>query len=301
MAVFTAAGTTSGAALIKQIYMPGWVEGVFKNNALLQHFPAPVDSGGDTACRWKVHGGANGSVEVFAEGQVQPSADSQDFYNAAVNYIAFRAMVQITGHARDAMRSNWVNGLEEEMMLAKEDIMDLITTSYMESTYGLEVAVDSTSAYAGITRGSATYFESQETAVSAPIGYSHMMAMYQGLRDNNVGAKPGLIMCPWNQYSRIYAISGGPTVRAADSNDVAKGYEAITFNGVPIAPMPDMTDTVILFLDMAPEKWAHVVHRNWDVKQMGPSGDSDVYQISYSGILACKDPKKQGKLTACTA
>lgn len=300
-AAFTAAGTTTGAALIKEIYMPSWIEGVFKNNELLKHFPSPVASGGDTAVRWKVHGGANGSVEVFGEGQAQPSADSQDWYNAAVNFVYFRAMVQLTGHAKDAMKSNWVNGLEEEMTLAKEDITDLITTSYMESTYGLEVAVDATSTYAGITRGSATYFESQETAVSAAVGYSNLIAMYQGLRDNNVGAKPGLILCPWNQYTRIYNISGGPAIRASDSNDIARGYEAISFNGVPVAPLPDMTDTVILFLDMGPEKWAHIVHRDWDVKQMAPSGDSDVYQISYAGILACKNPMKQGKLTGCTA
>lgn len=300
-APFQAGGATAGAILIKQIYLPSFIDGTFKNNSLVSLFPAPQDSGGDTACRWKVHSDVNGSVEVFTEGQVSPTPDSQEWVNAAVNYTYFRAAIQITGHARDAMRSNWVNGIEEEMTLAREDVIDLMTTSFLGATYGLEVSVDSTTTYAGVTRGSATYFEAYETAVSAALGYANLIAMYQALRDNDRGAKPSLILCPWNQYTRIYNLSGGPALRQNPTPDVANGYEAISFNGIPIKPIPDMTDTVLLMLDTSPEKWAHITHRAWDVKEMAPSGDSDVYQLSYAGTLCCKDPMRQGKLTGLTA
>jgi len=71
---FTASGTYQGAELIRQFYVPGFVPCVFTNNELAQFFPEPVDSGGDTAYRWKLHAGGNDSVEIFSEGQAQPAA-----------------------------------------------------------------------------------------------------------------------------------------------------------------------------------------------------------------------------------
>jgi len=298
---FTAGGTTTGAALINEIYSGLLVEGVYKNSDLLPLFPAPMDSGGGTKRQWHVHSAVNDSVETFTEGQAQPDPGNQEYVAAEVSYKHFRGMVQITGHARDAMRRAWVNGLDLEFAMLREDLVDLVTTTWMDATDGIQAAVDSTTTYGGISRGSASYFESKETAVSAIVGFSDLIDMYEALRDNDFGAKPDLVLCPWNQYTRIYQVVGQPAIKNISPADSASSYLSQAFAGMDIQPLGDLTDTVILFLDRRPGKWEVITHRPLQVKEMAPSGDSDVFQVSLSVNLICTDPKSQGKLTGCTA
>lgn len=298
---FTAGGTTTGAALIHETYSGLLVEGVYKNSGLLPLFPSPVDSGGGTKHQWHVHSAANNSVEVFTEGLPSPAPDNQEYVTAYAAYKHFRGDIQITGHARDAMRSNYVNGLDLEFSMLAEDLMDLVTTTWMDATSGIRAAVDATTAYGGITRGSASYFESNENAVNGIVGFSDLITLYEEQRDNDIGARPDLILCPWNQYTRIYEVTGQPAVKNISPADSAEGYLGQVFAGMQIQPLGDLTDTVIFMLDRRPGKWTVIQHRPLTVSDQGRSGDSDVYEISLSVNLFCLDPKSQGKLTGCTA
>jgi len=213
-------------------------------------------------------------------------------------------MIQITGHAQDAMKANWVNGLEEEMTQIRPQLQDLITTTMLSAANsGIQVQIDSLTAYAGLTRGAISWFESYEAAINDIISYSALMTAYRTLRDNDIAAKPDLILCPWNQKQRIYQITGQPAIKYIGPNDAAAGFTTdCAFAGVPVEAISDLTDTVILYIDRTPGNWVHIKHRDWSVKPMAPSGDSDVYQISYAGIgPLCRNPKKQGKNTGCTA
>lgn len=299
----TAAGATSGAVLIKTTYDPAFADAVYNNNKLFSLFPAPVRAGGDTAYRWKVRGAGNTSVETFVEGQGSPVAGNQRFYNAAVSWQYFRAEIQITGHARDSLQSSYLPGdiLETEMTLAMQEIKDLMTTTWMGSTVGLEVAVDSTSTYAGITRGSATYFESLETAHSALLSDSGLLDFHEALRDNDRGAEVGLILSPENQATNYYRLIGGPATKQTTPGDSARNLSNQSFNGIPWVGIGDMTDTIILFLDMRPGMWTHQVIRPFEVNFQGRAGDSDVYEVSTGNALVCRNPKLQGKLTGVTA
>ena len=310
--MFTAAGSSTGVELIRQFYVPEYTQAVNYNNDLLPLFGEPQDSGGDTAHRWKFHRGGNSSIEVYTEGQGQPAAGSQLWASGAVSYLAFRGMLQVTGHARAAMRSRWVNGLDAEAVLLRDDLVDLITRTYLgSSNNGLEVAVDLTTNYAGLTRSASSYMASYENSVSAEISYSNMATTWQTGQAFDYGARFDCILVPWNQYRRYHAISGQPGMKIFQPGDVGQDLAGLTFAGIPIKPINDMTTTVAIWLDRRPGKWAHMVHSatpegdpapgGWEVKDMGPSGDSDIIQIAYRGHLVCHDPLRQAKMTGLTA
>lgn len=293
--------TSTHAEVIREKTEPGFVDAVFRNNSFLQYFGAPSDTGGDTNVRWKVNSAGNDSVETFNEGDGQPDAGNQSYVSAAVPPQYFRAMLQITGHARDALRSAWFNSIAEETLQAMRDIIDLITTTFMSGTNGLETMVDSSTTYAGIARGSAGYHESTETAVSAALSVEDLEDLLETIEDNDKGGKPTHIFGPRNQVTNFSRLSGTPYVQNGDPNDKGQHLISTSFAGRPFIGLPDFTNTVIAMLDMRPGHFMMKVHRPWSVKDMGPSGDSDVMQLSYACIPICKQPKFQGKLTGVTA
>lgn len=317
MAIFTAAGTNQGAALIKAKVEPGFVDGVYRNNQLLgltvggrRVFPER-DSGGDTAVRWKVAMTANTSTEVFTEGGIQPAAVAQAWTTAAQAFTYFRAMVQITGHAEDAMRSNYVDGLALEFELAEADIRDLMTTSFLGSTYGLELIVAKTGTYAGIARGSAAYWESTVTTLSGALTYAAMLDLHETCRDNDKGGVIGLWLVPHNQLSNYVYLIGAPNAenssytvqmgRGAGGVDLGYNVNGVACMGAPMVPLGDMTNETILGLDIGPGNWELVIHRRMGLKNMAPSGDSNLWQVSTASAIIGRHPMLSAKLATVTA
>lgn len=305
--MFTAAGSGTGAELIRQVYLGQFVDALNNNDQLTGWFP-PEQSPGDTAYRWKIHRGGNSSIETFSEGGPMAAAGNQTWASGAVTYLHFRGSVQITGHARAAMRSNWVSGLDEEMIQLKGNLVDLINRTYMDATNGIQVAISGTSDYAGVTRATSSWFCSYAQAVSDALGYSNMTTQYTTSRAFDYAAKPDVILLPWNQVKRYHAISGQPGMKVFTPTDVASGLQGgLTFAGIPIAALDDLTSTVALWLDRRPGKWAHVYHdtdtsvQGWEIQDLGKSGDSDVLALYYRGHLICRDPLRQSKMTSLTA
>jgi len=300
---FTAGGTGQGAVLIEEVYRPGFVEAVYRNNDFLSRFPAPITQRGGRYVNWMVHRSGNGSVEVFTEGQASPNAGGQLYALAQVAWTYVRGNIELTGHALDAMQSNYTGAdlLEEEMTQVQEDLRDLLNTSFMGGTYGLELAVDSGSTYAGIARGSASYWESTETAVSGTLAYSDLVDIFEAISDNDKGGKVTEVQVPWNQQTNIYNLAGMPATKMTTPEDAARGLTGQTFNGRPIVAMGDMTDTVIMMLDISPGQFEVVQIRPMQARFQGRAGDADVYQISTGAAFICKNPKRQGKLTGVTA
>ena len=295
--------TTTTAQVIKEVISPGFIDAVYRNNDLLPIMPPPVPSGGDTTYDWKLNSAGNSSSQIFTEGQVAPASGNQSWVSAAVDYTHFRIMVTITGHARAALRSNYVDAIREEFVLGQQDLVDLITRTYMSGTNGIETAVDSTTAYAGITRGSASYFESLETAVSGNLAATDLEDLIEGLADNDRGANTGAMrfMVPWNQATNIYRLTGVPATQFISDADKVPNFLSQTFAGMPIARLGDWTDTVIILADMTPGNWVVVEHEPFMVHDQGRSADADVFMETFRGGIMCKQPKMQGKLTGITA
>jgi hypothetical protein len=298
---YQAAGAATGAILIQEQYEAQFREAVYKNGDLLALLPEPRPSSGGNYHNWIVHRGANGSVEVFTENQGQPVPGNQSWVAAQIAHTYFRAMIQVTGHAKDALRAHIVDGIEQETLMAIEDIKDLMNTSFMGGTYGLELAVDSTSTYAGIARGSAAYWESTETAHSAALTYTALINLKESIKDNDKGGRTTHWLMPNNQVTNLFNLSGQQAIKVIGPEDAMKGYSSQTIDGSPVVGLGDMTDTVIAAMDMRPGQIEAIVHRPFTVDYQGRSGDSDVYQISWAGCVPVYLPKNHGKLTAVTA
>ena len=171
----TVANTTTHANAIQTIYT-GVAEGVFLNSAIYELFgePAPRSNFGDSKYTWGVHSGVNTGVELFTEDTTYPTATYQAVVKAQVSPLWARCPIQVTGILLDVLgNAGNYSALELEMSDAIAQIRDLMTTSFLGSTYGIELAYDYGSSYAGITRnGSASYFEASETAVDAAVELS---------------------------------------------------------------------------------------------------------------------------------
>lgn len=293
--------TTTHAEVIREKTEAGFIDAVFRNNSFLPFFGAPQDQGGDTNIRWKVNSAGNTSVEVFTEGQAQPVPNQQDYVSAAVPPQYFRVMLQITGHARDALRSAWFNSIAEETIQAMRDVIDLITTTSMSGTNGIETMIDSTTTYAGIARGAAAYWESTETAVGGPLTITAMEDLLETIEDNDKGGQVTHIFGPRNQETNFARLAGTPYIQQGGTADKGQHLLAPKFAAIPFIALPDFTNTVIVFADMRPGHFKMLQQRPWSVKEMSPSGDSDVMQLSWAGQPICKQPKMSGKLTGVTA
>jgi hypothetical protein len=301
---------SNASTTIREAYSPSFEKAVHRNDSFFGLFPPweppPGNPGpGDTAYRWKLNSAGNDSVEIFTEGQNQPAAGEQTFVNAAVSWTYFRGMLQFTGHAIDALGSHWIDHEEEESNLIIEDVVDLMTTSFMgSSNSGLEVSVDQTAAYAGITRnGAAGYFEATETTVGGNLTWQDLRDLQETVRDNDKSGRPSVWLCSFNQESNIYSLTGQPSIKQiGDADPSPNMIGRVMVGGLPVIPLPDFSNTVIMLLDMRPGKFRKVQIRPFSVKEMAPSGDSDVFQVSWGGAAPVnRMPKYDGKLQTVTA
>lgn len=215
-----------------------------------------------------------------------------------------QAMIQISGHALDAMKSAHAGTssiMNVEVMQAARDIGDLLSTSFLGSTYGLENAVAATGTYAGIARGSASYFESLVTAVNDNLALDDVIDLLEALEDNDRGGRSFCFIAPLNQRTNIWKLSGMPGMKQFSPDNPLEGFYSTNLAGWPVLGVGDLTDTVIIALETSPEQNECSVIRQMSTKDMSPSGDSDIVQVSCGAALVHRNPIKSGKLTGCTA
>ena len=207
--------------------------------------------------------------------------------------------------------------IDAEFLGAQEDLVDLMNTSFMgSSTNGLEVSIDSTTTYAGISRGSAAYFEASETNHNGALTRAGLLNIHETARDNDKGAHTTLILCPHNQATNYVQLTGEPNAQNSSVRvelglvgggrlDLAPSVRNWAFMGIPIIPLPDFSNTVFLGLDTNPirvgPKFGLMVRREFDVRGPQMSGDDDVYEVSTAASLINHLPRTDWKLNGVTA
>ena len=303
--------TTTIANAINTAYEPGFREGVFRNDALLSLLRAfgmaEIESMTGNTHNWHLNTTANTSTAIYTEGAASPQAVAQGWVRATLSFIYFWSHVQITGHARDALKNGIFDAIEAEMMLAQRDIADLRTTTFLgSSNNGLQQAVSASATYAGITRGSAAYFESSTTSTASIAG---MRGLHRAVRDAEKGGNPTVNLVSPTLMAWYAGLAGTPgtsnfvlqTSGSGPSNvDVGYNWTGATFMGKPVVEIPDLTSTVWLMLDTSAQNLKHVVQRPFEVKFHHNEGDSEVYQITTASTIAVEMPKWQGIGTSLT-
>tara|TARA_Y100000310_G_scaffold295741_1_gene327377 strand:- start:2639 stop:3544 length:906 start_codon:yes stop_codon:yes gene_type:complete len=297
--------TSTASEILHDVIAPGFVEGVYRQTAPIPLFGTPIGPFGNTSRKWKLNSSGNSSVAVYTEGQPLSGAGVQGWSSASDPYLAVRYEVEATGHAKAALREGArdVDALGEEFILGQKDLVDLVATTIQSGTNGMETAVDATATYATVARGSASWFESAETAVSGLLAVTDGLDLIETMADNDRGSNiaNSVWLMPWNQYTNLYNLQGGPANQNIGDADKVPGYLGQTFARIPVVPVPSMTDTVIMLLDLTFGNWEMIEHQPLMVHDQGRSGDADLYLVTYMFKLVCKNPKMQGKLTGVTA
>lgn len=320
------ATTTTLTTLIKPVPYDQMVMIKWSNKELFPILVAigmrEVQSQGGANFEWRINRATgNSGTEIFTEGQAVPAAGSQTYSNPALAYIYHRSIVEISGHAMDQMRSHYISdaqvgsaNLYGEVTGAMDDLEDLYTNTFLGSTNnGLQIAIDSTGTYAGLARGTITDFASFETAGgAAALTIAMMRDTWEGVRDNDRGGNVQAIIMPWNQTSNYTFLAQGTTtgnfVRHLNepgkgpSIDLGVNFAGLSFNGVPIYGLSDLTDTEILMLSNISTDWLYAIQRPLSRKHLAINDDAEArLQLSLASSIVCLNPRRQGKVSDVAA
>lgn len=281
-----------------------------------------VQSQGGANFTWRINRATgNSGTEIFTEGQAVPAAGSQTYLDPALNYIYHRSIVEISGHAMDQLRSHYISdaqvgsaNLYGEVTGAMDDLEDLYTNTFLGSTNnGLQIAIDSTGTYAGQARATFTDLQSFETAGAAgALTIAMLRDTWEGVRDNDRGGNVQAIIMPWNQTSNYVALAQGTTTAnfvrhvnekgVGPSIDLGANFSGLTFNGVPIYGVADLTDTEILMLSNVESDWLYAIQRPLSRKQLAINDDAEArLQLSIASTIVCLNPRRQGKVSDVAA
>lgn len=311
---------------LDQIYETGFEDAVYRNNQLLglsingsPVFPErPMTTGQDN--RWLVNSAGNTSVATFTEGAAAPQPVAQTYVTLEANPVYFWAWTRISGHVRDAVRNNGampgLDPIENEFMAGFEDIRDLMNTTFMGSTSGVEQIVDSGNTVFGVAQGSNAWHAASETAVGGALTQAALRNISETARDNDKGSRWNLMLGPHNQLTNYGALIGNA---GASNNSARFEFSTIgggrldigpdpaqyTFEGRPFIGIGDFTDTVIVGIDTRMTRfgpnWELLTARRFDVRGPDMAGDDDVFELSTARVLLCRLVKFNWKLTGVTA
>lgn len=318
------ATATTVSAIVKPVVQRDRVLIKWVNRELFQILNAlgvqEVTQNGGDSFDWRVNRATgNSSVEVYSEGQAPLAAGNQTYASPELPFVYMRCIAEVTGHARDQLRSAWVDGfdaanLEGELMGAMEELEDLKNVTFLGSTQnGLQIAIDSTGTYAGLNRATITDFASFETAGgAAALTIAMLRDTWEGVRDNDRGGNVQSLVGPWNQLSNYIALAQGTTTAnfvrhinepgKGPSIDLGANMAQLTFNGVPFYGCADLTDTEILMLSNIQQDWKFAIQRPLDLLPYGVSDDTVArIQVSLASTPVCLNPRRQGKVTDVAA
>lgn len=310
--------------VLREIYAPAFEDAVFRNNQLLgltyrgnPVIPEVPMTGG--AIRFPINYSGNSSAAVFTEGAAAPQPVAQSYLSAAYTPTYFWAWCRVTGHVRDQVRNGAVAGsanpLDNELMASFEDVRDLMNTSFMASTYGLELMVDDGSTNAGIAQGTYTWWAGQVTNHNGALTRAGLLNIHEKARDT-YGGKTDLILTAHNQATNYIQLTGEPNAQNSSVTaelgligggalDIAPSHMGLSFMGAPIVPLQDWTDTIWLGLDLRRTKTGpnvfQAIARDFDIRGPQMAGDDDVFEVSSARLVGVRRPQLCWKLEDVTA
>lgn len=312
------ANTTTAAQAIGLKLQPGAIEALFRNDQLLSVLRAnglvepPASSIFGTAYQWNVHSTGNSSAEQFTEYASAPAAGAQGIVRASLAYAYFWGWIEITGHLRDALKAGaYLPEIPYESERIAYDIAHARNTVYMGTgTNGIQNAIAATGTYAGIARGSATYWESYVDATSAAQSVAAHRTAWRTMTDSAYGGKLTLNLTSPTQastYAGLVGVAGGttPAIRYNVDNGAVPsgldvGFTNLSLFGAPVATVAAFTSSVWLYLDMSQGQMVHAVTRPFEVMFHSNVGDNELYKASTGGALLHLNPVKCAKRTGLT-
>jgi len=227
-----------------------------------------------------------------------------------------------------------ISGLEQLQNSGKEQMIDLLDAriSAAESTLqnlivkgiysdgtgasgkqltGLKAAVpaiNTTGTYGGIDRATWAFWRNQSRRggvggqFTGPLAketiFAQMLAMQMSLVKG--GKKPNLIIADENYYT-LFMLSMTPDQRFTDTDTANRGFQNITFMGIPVVMEPQssgMPASTMYFLNTDYLKFRPHRDRNFTSLELGRSTNQDAttHAMVWAGNLTCSGAQYQGIL-----
>jgi hypothetical protein len=266
---------TTGATTSRQsnIYRENVVQfisdSVFRNSEFIPLFPWRDNVGGNTS-----HGipqiiAANGSAQVYIEDQALPDAGYQQTIKPAASFKHFRTVCRVTGHARRGQWRNWgeeaapavYGGMDIEVTKAKEDLVDLLNTTFMaNATHGIVGIVDDdTTNYYDTSRSTYTTLKSYVKTASAALSAALLDRLLQETYNQPYGGRIQLLLMAPAQARKYSAIVHGKVAPRARDDVAGAGVATVPpYGGVVAAVIRDLSATVILGLSGLDTDWYYL-------------------------------------------
>ena len=296
------ANTTTLAELIVQLYKGPWVEALYTNTFLLTRIQQKQGVG--EGVRWPVRFAGNTSAGSYAEGDSGAGAGNQGFKKAFLTWKLNKVEVEVSGLAQ-AIGDNGgmiVPALRTELDLGLSDVRGNINTQLMsdgagnsgKDITGLYAAIADTGTYAGLDRGTYTWWKSY---VSANAGTP------RNLSEELIRTVKSTVEARGGRVTAIYAGSAqwyryGDLLRAErrQQNPISLtgGYQALDFEGVPLIKVPGYSQTRMDFVNE--ELLEYAVLKDFEAKPMAKTKDSDVIWVTHYSQLVCRNPYRMGSL-----
>ncbi len=296
------ANTTTLAELIVQLYKGPWVEALFTNTFLLTRIQQKTGVG--EGVRWPVRYAGNTSAGSYAEGDTGAGAGNQGFKKAFLTWKLNKVEVEVSGLAQ-AIGDNGgmiVPALRTELDLGLSDVRGNINTQLMsdgsgnsgKDITGLFAAIADTGTYAGLDRGTYTWWKSYVSANGGtPRALSEELIR---TAKSTVEARGGRVTAIYAGSTQWYKYGDLLRAERRQQNPVSLtgGYQALDFEGVPLIKVPGYSQTRMDFVDE--ELLEYVVLKDFEAKPMAKTKDSDVIWVTHYSQLVCRNPYRMGSL-----
>lgn len=277
---------------------------------LLQSQGLVRPSGGSQPFEWNVQYATVDSSEIFVENQALGSIGRRSLAQASLAPWYVRASAAITGHVRDqiARGGTYEDVMAGELANAVADLYNKVETTLLGSTQdrGIASIVDAGDTYAGLAPGSYSTWASLETAVGGALTAAVMHDTYEALIASPYNAMPSVILAGPNQLTNYVSIMGNSSsysrmnLPMQGAVDIGLMRSAPTFNGIPLVPIRQMTNTEMYWLDLA-SGVELVVHRDLTTEKLAKVNDNDEVVVSFACALKVTNRRKHAKLTGVTA
>lgn len=314
---------SNASVLIRPNVAPGTIDLVSRPTDFFDLLVALGLTGPTTGAapvKWNLQSAGNGSAETFVENQAAPSAGRRTLVQASLAMTYYRTVAAITGHLLDNARKNGLyesNVWEAELADAVKALLYLLEQNLLGSTQDVGIAsiIDAGDTYAGIAPGSVSAWAALETAVAGALTAAVMQDTYEALISAPYNAMPGVILAAVNQLTN-YASIAGPAATTPQTRivlpaqyDIGITAAPMSFNGIPLKPIRNMTSTEMYWLDLTEQKTAEgtvpgiqlQVHRDLSVLPFAITNDNMSAQVSMGCALRVANRRRHAKLTGITA
>ena len=308
------ATTTTMSSAIASVFQPGLTRTFVEGTPLLRLLGWPFKpSMGGNSIDWKIQY-AGHTASYVTEGDAYPAAGNNTYADATIAMQLIADSIQISGHAMDAMKGGYFDGVAAEM---NDGVIAVLNKVEDYCIAQLEASIDDDSSYAGLTR--ATYGMAADVTAgsSGALTLALLSEMYETpkLAAAKVIYVPGddiIVSAP--EQVTAYTELGGLIVtgdtEAAGANlpytqgsnedvfDLGKLKHTIRYNNLPWYEVPGITNTLILRFKLS--QVVTELFRPLTITPLGKVDDTDKFAVTCNVAMAYKDPGRASLIEALT-